>query len=639
MKWITSLLVALPLFLYCQGQKDTVIVITDAAIVIATPNSLAPLGFKVREVDSITMVEKQTQGIDQVLATESAIYLKSYGVGSLSTISFRGMGANHTRLLWNGMVLNSSMNGTIDLTTLPAGLFDRVELQYGNSSLQTGSGGIGGGVQLFSKPDWRKKHSVLVTQEVGSFHSWRGAAKITVGNRQWQSNTSLMYVHQQNDFTFRNVALFGEPQQKQTRAAFQQYGLVQEVHGRFKNNELSLIGWVAWAEREIPPTMISSDNMEGQKDVLLFAAAEWTKHFQLSILQAKSNYKFDKIRYSNALLQLDTASYTHTLSNILTYDLPFKKWRFSARFDNQNQVALSGYYSNGKKRQLINGLFAGATFIPIQPIELLLYLRQELIDNQLSPFLPSFGLNIKLLDKRAHSLAIHGNWHRNYRYPTLNDRYWAAGGNPDLKQEVSMGTEGGIGFSKWLKSGKIAADITGFYLLVDNWILWQPGNFGYWSPENIRKVKSRGLEASLQFDGQKADWRWWFRSNYQFVKATVLESTNGNDLSIGNDLIYTPRHVASGYIRVAFQGWYLSYNHQFTGKRYTTSDNSESLQAFTTGEIIVGKQFLKALKGLDIFVNVKNLWNESYQNIAWRPMPGRAYYGGIRFSWGKDLQQ
>jgi iron complex outermembrane receptor protein len=266
---------------------------------------------------------------------------------------------------------------------------------------------------------------------------------------------------------------------------------------------------------------------------------------------------------------------------------------------------------------------------------MLLYLRQELVDNNLSPFLPSLGFNI--IPSRKAGLKLHFNAYRNYRYPTLNDRYWAEGGNPNLDQEKAWGVEGGINWQKDIKGWKLEADATAYRMWVDNWILWQPSAFGYWSPVNVRKVHSTGVEARLRLERRWDRWFLLFRANYQYNIPTVAASNTGSDASAGKDLIYSPRHIANATVKVSYRGIYINYTQFYTGSRYSTSDNLGKLPAYTTGDITIGKNVKKILKGLDIYLNIANLWNAEYQNFAWRPMPGRAYYAGIRFTWDKAL--
>lgn len=68
--------------------------------------------YKTTNLDAVTT--KSVENLAQLLQENSTVFIKSYGSGSLASVSFRGTGAGHTRVLWNGVSLNSPMNGQID---------------------------------------------------------------------------------------------------------------------------------------------------------------------------------------------------------------------------------------------------------------------------------------------------------------------------------------------------------------------------------------------------------------------------------------------------------------------------------------------------------------------------------------------
>jgi iron complex outermembrane receptor protein len=270
-------------------------------------------------------------------------------------------------------------------------------------------------------------------------------------------------------------------------------------------------------------------------------------------------------------------------------------------------------------------------------------MRQEIVNNTLSPFLPSFNIRYEPFFKfeNKSNFYLSSNIFRNYRYPTLNDRYWATGGNPDLQQEKGWGAEGKVGYDRSFKKGlKLESSINAYYLDVQNWILWLPeSSTGIWTPENVRRVKSRGVEALVKLDGGKGDWTYRFTANYHFNKATNETEGGTQGASSGKLLIYTPQHLGNISGMVGYKGYYLQYRQHLCGQRYITSDNRQSLPAFTTGDVRIGKDFSqKKLKGLSIYISADNLWDAQYQNIAWRPMPGRSYSGGVRYEFAVKMK-
>jgi iron complex outermembrane receptor protein len=190
-----------------------------------------------------------------------------------------------------------------------------------------------------------------------------------------------------------------------------------------------------------------------------------------------------------------------------------------------------------------------------------------------------------------------------------------------------------VGYDKSFEKGfKLETSINAYYLDVQNWILWLPeSSTGIWTPENVKRVKSRGVEALIKVDGKKNNWTYRFTANYHFNKATNETSGGAIGSSEGKLLIYTPQHLGNISGMVGYKGYYLQYRQHLCGMRYITSDNGQSLQSFTTGDLRIGKDFGKKLKGLSLYIAAENLWNAQYQNIVWRPMPGRSFNGGVRY--------
>ena len=90
-------------------------------------------------------------------------------MGGTATPSFRGTGASHTQIAWNGININHPMLGQSDLSLIPAGLIDDIQIFYGGASMALNSGGIGGIINLETKPVWKKETSISLNPGIGSF--------------------------------------------------------------------------------------------------------------------------------------------------------------------------------------------------------------------------------------------------------------------------------------------------------------------------------------------------------------------------------------------------------------------------------------------------------------------------------------
>ncbi len=86
-----------------------------------------------------------------------------------------------------------------------------------------------------------------------------------------------------------------------------------------------------------------------------------------------------------------------------------------------------------------------------------------------------------------------------------------------------------------------------------------------------------------------------------------------------------PRYNGQLNLGFTLAGWFLNYNHTYTGYRFTTIDESQFLDPYHTGNLQLMYTFGKAAYTLKAAAQVQNIWNTPYQVISGRPMPGRYF--------------
>jgi len=73
--------------------------------------------------------------------------------------------------------------------------------------------------------------------------------------------------------------------------------------------------------------------------------------------------------------------------------------------------------------------------------------------------------------------------------------------------------------------------------------------------------------------------------------------------------------------------------HNFVGKRYTTTDNSQSLPSYVISSANVMAE--RSLFGVQLMLKaeINNIFNKSYETFEGYPMPGRIFRGtiGLRY--------
>jgi outer membrane receptor protein involved in Fe transport len=249
---------------------------------------------------------------------------------------------------------------------------------------------------------------------------------------------------------------------------------------------------------------------------------------------------------------------------------------------------------------------------------------------------PSWSPQVALL-ARFDSLAsflepfLRASISRNFRVPTFNELYFQGGGgigNPSLRPEQSKGFEIGGGAIASL-AGRQEIGITYFETSMTDRIVWvAAGNFGV-TPRNIRSVLSQGIEGSWlwrPFDGPAT-----LRVSYANLTSLKTSRESPGDPNVNRDLVYVPRETAHASVEcsvpVAFPmvdrlGGFLGY--QYTGSRYTTEDNTNSLPAYHLLDVSLLADWTVLPWRLRTKFEVLNLFDQNYEVVLGYPMPMRS---------------
>lgn len=619
------------------GQKSTIDSMLYLKEVIISSNRLEKfsVGTKIQVIDSTALNQNKSGNLSILLENESSLFVKSYGLGSLATSSFRGGNASHTAVLWNGFNLNSPMNGQLDLSLVPNSFINNVNIQYGGTSALWGSGAVGGTIHLNNDVKFNNGITVSAGSSLGSFLNYGQNAEIEISKSKWVSSFKLFNVSAKNDFEYYNTQLPGSPKVKQSNAELKQYGLLAENYFRINSKQkVNLRFWYQHNDRNIPPIMLQTVNRSNQKDESYRITSEWQRagekvtylarvaYFDENLIYSDYGYNYESVNRSQALIAegeskirlhknhfLNTGI-NNTFVQAVSEGYPYKP--------QQNRFALfTSYRFNSTNNKFLTVVSA----------------RQEITENTLVPFTSSIGCEWMLLKW----LSAKGNVSKVYRVPTFNDLYWIPGGNINLLPESGYSEEAGLLIKLASANTKInfSFEPTVFNRNMDNWIVWLPGQ-GYWSPQNIMKVWSRGMETrnDLTVQINKVKLKLGLLTNY--VLSTSQEQITENDASIGKQLIYVPMYSGQGKISFEYKGFLLSLNQKYTGYRYTSTDNSEYLNPYWLTNIYASCKISFKKYSLNVFAQANNLLNEQYQVILNRAMPPRNYQVGISIKFHKS---
>jgi vitamin B12 transporter len=589
-------------------------------------------GYKQTVLDTSMLVDYSLNNLSEIITETTSLFIKSYGTGGIATTSFRGTGASHTKLTWNEININSPMVGQADLSLIPAGFIDELKIYYGGGSISVGDGGLGGIINIETKPDWKTESDIRASFGAGSFDRYSSLVKIRSGGKRFQSSTKAFFLSARNDFRFLNSVTYSEPVfERRKNAELFQKGLIQEFYFKGEKSIASARLWYQSSDRNLPPTMLMSqtENKEQQVDEFLRAMIGYERH------NRNVNYKIslalfsDRLDYLNELASIDSRNHSNTLiSKGVVEIINGNRLKMNITLNNELNIVNSVNYSELKARN-VSTLTVSARRLYGEKLGINILMR-ELMDDRKFLF-PDFtaGMDFRMINNKESYLKL--NFTRNSKVPSLNDLYWNPGGNPELRNEYSYSGEISWDIKSEInKALMLESEISIYSNRIRDMIQWRPGEHSYWSPVNINSVNTTGIESGLNLNYKINRLSVRLTGVYAFTSAHVINSGDDNNIN-GKQLIYVPENLFNSCIKINFRSFYYSWTVSFTGKRYTIADNTHYLPGFTLNNSIIGIKIKSGKNSFDLNLKADNIFGTTYQTIAYHPMPGRSFLFTITY--------
>jgi vitamin B12 transporter len=620
----TIILFSLPLKGQLSFQDDTIKI--KEVIISSRHKSYDMSGYKKTVIDSSVIANYYHHTIAEILSANTGVFIKSYGPGGTATPSFRGTGANHTQLTWNGINMNHPMLGQSDFSLVPAGMIDDIQIYFGGASMTVNSGGIGGIINLETKPVWKKETTITISPELGSYSRYSGLVKVKSGNIHFQTVTKAFLQVSENDFRYLNREISSVPVwETRTNNQIRQQGFMHETYYRREKNLVSARIWYQSAFRNLPSSMLTQQVNSGEKQ----SDESLKAMFNYNYSGRKSEYFFtgawllNRLNYSNSLASIDSRNISETF--ILKAEI--ENWlgdhtKLKVNLNEELNVIKSNNYDHSASRN--NATVTASAERNSNRLGTIILFRESFNNNTF--LIPDFSaaFQFRILDAKEYFLKA--SISRNSKIPAMNDIFWFPGGNPDLKNEYAFSYE-----LTYDMNQKVSAPLTLNYNLtifrnnIKDMIQWHPGEYSYWTADNIQTVNSMGFESSLHLDFKVNNFKTVFNTVYTFTKAASGGSGSNKDTFKGKQLMYIPENNVNTSILFRYRSFYSSWVTIFNGRRYVTVDNSRYLPAYLLNNFMAGLKLNLKRNSLDMNFNIENLFNVNYQTIAYYPLPGRTF--------------
>lgn len=578
-------------------------------------------GQKIQTVSTKTMQLYNLQSVGTLLSQQLPVFVKSYSFNGLATISFRGASAAQSQVLWNGIPIQNAALGVADVSALPVPMINKISIAHGGSGALLGSGNVGGALLLDNEqPEFdRKDYKLSACIGSGSYGQYNGSIKSTLTNNKWYVSVNTFAQAAKNNYQYTNTT---GAKQTMNNGKLESYSAMLNAAYQIKpNNTIGVSVWTQQYQREIPPALFEAASVKKQEDQSVKLLADWQMIHTKYTLYAKSSFIVDKIDYNDAAVNLQTNNTVHQY---------YQETGWKQHMGKAGQLLLfvpvqRAWLPNGNDTQYQNRVaLAGAWSVKLlkNKLGIAVQSRAEVINNK-QIFLPGAGATYAITDK----WQLRANAQRSYRVPTLNELYYFPGGNPRLRPEQGWSQDVGHTLKASKSKFRFYHDASLFNRNINDWIMWLGG--AVWTPHNIARVHSRGTETENRITYTTGKWTLNTDVYTSYILATTTESYILNDGSMGKQIPYTPRYNYRMNIGASYSGFYLNYNHSYTGYRFITTDESSWLTPYQCGNIQL--LYTKPFRGriLQLSAQVNNVWNEQYSVAGYRPMPGTNWLLGI----------
>jgi iron complex outermembrane receptor protein len=552
-----------------------------------------------------SVIQKNAASLTSLLNFNSTIYFKENGLGMVSSPSFRGTTAQQTAVIWNGININSQLNGQTDFNTIPTKGFDNITVRAGGGSSIYGSSAMGGSIHLNNELVFKNQFQNDLFISYGSFNTFGTNYKVNVANEKTATQLSISRNSSSNDYEY-----LGFNHRKNENGQF--YNTALNASFGYKMNKFNSIKFYSQfydGERHFS-LFSSTETRTKYKDFNTRNLLEWEATHAAITSNLKIAFLSEEYKYF-ANIDYDDFTFGKVSTFIAKYSISYHwndKMALHTIVDFNENKGYGSSISKVKRTIASGSLLFTHELTTIFNYEI--SLRKEETSSYKSPVLFSVGTNLAPVS--YYNLKF--NFSRNYRIPTYNDLYWEQLGNPNLKAESSYQSEisNVFIFKKWSISGTV------YHSKISDMIRWIPKGGGIINPENTAKVSIFGFESAL-------DWETNLHQ-HQFKCSATYAYTQSEDEATNKQLIYVPFHKMTAGIAYSFHRFSANYQYLYNGKVYTQSDNNPSniVDWYVVSNVDLAYT-LGNISKYSIGFKVLNLWNEKYQSVENRPLPGRNF--------------
>ena len=594
-------------------------------------------------VQEISRVEMERLGIKSTadaLRMFNGVNIKDYGgIGGLTTVSVRSLGAAHTAVSYDGVPVSNTQAGPVDVSMFSISDIAAIKLAVGSGDqllqparLMASAATLGiEGIDFI--PTDSARHSANVNLKCGSFGYWFLNAKYSSRIAKRMSLTTNAEIYGANgEYPYTLVNFNKTTRERRTNTDVLSYkGEIGISHIDSIGNTLKIKAYAYHSERGLPGSVIFYNKTANERllERNIFVQSTYRRRLSPTLtakVVAKYNYSFSRyddtnVKYKDGHLQQNSTQNEGYIS-LMTLWQPWRAIALSISLDEIYNTLDTDITDNPQPRRntmIAAGSvrFSDGKWITTTISAIATRVR-EIVDhgtklNNLDKICPSFTMKLTPTKKIFIRLMAR----QTFRIPTFNELYYTTLGFSGLRPEQAAEYNVGIGAN--IFGATITADI--FRNIVRDKIVATPTTY-VWKMANYGKAHITGAELSVDKMFNFGFITSTFAAGYTYQHA--LDKNRKNQKLDNSQIPYTPLHSGHYSLTTEYQGFTLGYHALWSGKMYFLEQNipENQMDGYIEHTISLSKTILKHLT---IKASCINIGDAQYDIIKFYPMPGRQW--------------
>ena len=600
-----------------------------------------------KKADAALLRATSTLQVSDVLKYMSGATVKDYGgIGGLKTVSVRGLGAQHTAVAYDGIIITDNQTGQIDLGKFSGSQAQSVSMTSGpdNDMLQPAALAAQAAVISVSskRPEiGESKARSKGELKYGSFRTVSALAESDFkAGRLGTATVQGEWLDTRGDYPYTQENSASSRQMRRTNSDVSRLRVEGALFSSIGENS-SLTTRIYWfqSEQGLPANILYNENAARERlwNSNGFMQSTLTTAFTDRLtMRLSAKYGTTYTRYLDPKVNSSTGKtdnrYTERegyLSGVALYRLA-DRLTASAGIDTR----LSALDGNGADQAHPTRLTLNSTAAIKYASDRIIItgrlnhvftkektrLRQAAESyNHLSP---TAGLNWLVWPKAG--LHLRASVSNTLRLPTFNDLYFEQIGRRDLRPERATVTSAGIVLENESRGWFWSFYADAYDSDVKDRIMAVPGkNTALWMMKNIGRVTTHGLETGLETGYTLGPVHPHLMLSYTYQRS--MDKSDSGSSTWNHQLPYTPRHSASAVAWAENSIVNAGINLLYSGEYFCNGYNGPEYYMPSYYEIGCSLWRDFNINGSTVTLKAEciNLTDKRYELVRNYPMPGR----------------